>query len=74
MKFYEIKNTKNQKTAEAIAKNFTEACKSIGWKPYHCRCVWCASLENGYENNWKKGLTNQPQYDIIKVQKEKTKE
>ena len=30
MKFYEIKNTKTQKTAEATAKNFAEACKSIG--------------------------------------------
>ena len=49
MYFYEIKNTKTQKTAEATAKNFAEACKSIGWKPQHCRCVWCASPENGYE-------------------------
>jgi hypothetical protein len=49
MKFYEIKNTKTQEAAEATAKNFAEACKSIGWKPHHCRCVWCASPENGYE-------------------------
>ena len=48
MKFYEIKNTKTQETAQATAKNFGEACKAQGWKPSHCRCVWVASPENGY--------------------------
>lgn len=49
MKFYEIKNVKTQQTAEVFAKNFTKACRSINWKPQDCRCVWCASSENGYE-------------------------
>jgi hypothetical protein len=48
MKFYEIKNTKTQKTAEATAKNFAAACQAIGWKPKDCRCVWRASLEASY--------------------------
>ena len=46
MKFYEIKNTKTQETAQTTAKNFTEACKANGWKPQHCRCIWKADPEN----------------------------
>ena len=46
MKFYEIKNTKTHETAQTIAKNFSEACKEQGWKPYHCRCIWKADPEN----------------------------
>ena len=49
MKFYEIKNIKTQQTAQATAKNFTEACKAQGWKPQNCHCIWSASPENGYE-------------------------
>lgn len=46
MFFYEIRNTKTQKTAQVTAKNFATACRSLGWKPYECRCVWKASAEN----------------------------
>lgn len=46
MKFYEIKNTKTQQTAQTTAKNFAEACKAQGWKPQHCRCIWSANPEN----------------------------
>lgn len=46
MKFYEIKNTKTQETAQTVAKNFSEACKEQGWKPYHCSCIWKADPEN----------------------------
>lgn len=48
MYFFEIKNKKTQETAEAIANNFATACKRLGWKPYQCRCIWKADLENGY--------------------------
>ena len=46
MYFYEIRNTKTQETAQVTAKNFATACRSIGWKPYDCRCVWKADPEN----------------------------
>lgn len=46
MFYYEIRNTKTQKTAQVIAKNFATACRSLGWKPYDCRCVWKAAPEN----------------------------
>ena len=48
MKFYEIKNTKTQETAQLIAKNYAEACKAAGWKPQNCRCIWKASAEAAY--------------------------
>ena len=46
MKFYEIKNTKTQETAQTTAPNFQMACRQMGWKPYHCRCIWKADPEN----------------------------
>lgn len=46
MFYYEIRNTKTQETAQTTAKNFTTACRSLGWKPYECRCVWKANPEN----------------------------
>ena len=46
MFYYEIRNVKTQETAQATAKNFTTACRSLGWKPYECRCVWKANPEN----------------------------
>ena len=46
MKFYEIKNTKTQETAQMTAKNFAEACKSNSWRPQDCRCVWKAEPED----------------------------
>lgn len=49
MYFYEIKNTKTQATAEATAKNFQIACRNLGWRTKDCKCIWKASLENGYE-------------------------
>ena len=48
MNFYEIKNTKTQEAYETTAKNFATACKQSGWRPQDCRCVWKASVENGY--------------------------
>ena len=50
MKYYEIKNLKTQETAQRVAKNFSEACKNVGWKPYHCRCIWSASAENACDS------------------------
>ena len=46
--FYEIKNTKTQETTENIASNFATACQGAGWKPQDCKCIWKASVENGY--------------------------
>lgn len=46
MKFYEIKNTKTQETAQTIAKNFATACKTQRWKPQNCCCIWKADPEN----------------------------
>lgn len=48
MYFYEIKNTKTQAHGQATAKNFSEACKSLGWRPNQCKCIWRADPENGY--------------------------
>jgi hypothetical protein len=48
MRFYEIKNTKTQQTAETAARTFAIACKQVGWKPQDCRCVWAAKVSNGY--------------------------
>ena len=48
MKFYEIKNTKTNETAQATAPNFANACRAQGWKPWDCKCVWSANPENGY--------------------------
>ena len=45
MKFYEIKNKKTGEHGRGIAKTFTEICKSKGWRPQDCRCVWKASIE-----------------------------
>ena len=49
MYFYEIKNTKTQEHGRGIAKNFAEICKSKGWKPQHCKCIWKAGVEAAYE-------------------------
>ena len=40
MYYYEIRNRKTQETAEATGKNFAAACRSVGWKPQNCHCVW----------------------------------
>ena len=48
MKLYEIKNKKTGEHSRGIAKNFAEICKSKGWKPQECKCIWVANLENGY--------------------------
>lgn len=45
MYFYEIRNTKTQENGRGIAKNFTEICKSKGWKPQDCKCIWKAGVE-----------------------------
>ena len=41
-----VETPETQETAQVIAKNFSEACKEQGWKPYHCRCIWAAEPEN----------------------------
>ena len=46
--FYEIKNTKTQETIESIAPNFATACQGVGWRSQDCKCIWKASVENGY--------------------------
>ena len=46
MNFYEIKNTKTNECFQAIAKNFSTACRENGHKPNHCKCIWKASVEN----------------------------
>ena len=46
MYFYEIRNRKTQENAQLIAKDFTTACRHLGWKPQECRCVWKANPEN----------------------------
>lgn len=46
MKFYEIRNTKTQECFTAAARNFQEACRQNGHKPYECRCVWKASASD----------------------------
>lgn len=46
--FYEIKNKETQEHKQTTAKNFTTACKLMGWKAHKCRCIWKASVENGY--------------------------
>ena len=48
MKFYEIKNKKTGEHGRGIAKNFAEICKSKGWKPQECRCIWVASADAAY--------------------------
>ena len=51
MFYYEIRNTKTQEIAQVTAKNFTIACRSLGWKPYNCRCVWKADPENAADSS-----------------------
>lgn len=46
--FYEIRNKLTGQQAHTCAKNFTTACKAMGWKPYHCRCIWKASDKAAY--------------------------
>lgn len=48
MNFYEIKNTKTQKCVKGVAKNFTEICKTLGWKPQDCKCIFKGSIEAAY--------------------------
>ena len=47
MYYYEIRNTKTQATAEANGHSFQEACATLGWKPWNCRCVYRAEVEEG---------------------------
>ena len=46
--FYEIKNTKTQENSYTVAENFATACQHAGWRPQDCKCIWKASVENGY--------------------------
>ena len=48
MHFYEIRNTKTQENGRGIAKNFAKICKSKGWRPQDCKCVWKASIDAAY--------------------------
>ena len=36
---YEIKNTKTTARAEANGHSFQEACATLGWKPWNCKCI-----------------------------------
>ena len=42
---YEIRNTRTQATAEANGHTFQEACATLGWKPWTCRCVYRTEAE-----------------------------
>lgn len=42
MKYFELKNTKTQATAQVVAKNLMDAYKQVGWKPQHGRLIWKA--------------------------------
>ena len=42
MKYFELKNTKTQATAQVVAKNLMEAYRQLGWKPQHGRLIWKA--------------------------------
>ena len=48
MKFYEIKNKKTGEHGRGIAKSLADLCKSKGWKPQDCKCIWSASIEGAY--------------------------
>lgn len=42
MKYFELKNTKTQATAQVVAKNLMEAYRQLGWEPQHGRLIWKA--------------------------------
>ena len=44
MYYFEIKNTKTNKRASAIAKGMAQACNLLGWKVRECKCVYRANM------------------------------
>lgn len=45
MYYYEIRHNRTQATAEANGHSFQEACATLGWKPWHCHCVYRTEVE-----------------------------
>ena len=45
MKYFELKNTKTQATAQVVAKNLMDAYKQIGWRPQDGRLIWKADAD-----------------------------
>ena len=44
MYYFEIKNTKTDECASAIAKGMAQACDLLGWKVRECKCVYRANM------------------------------
>ena len=44
MYYFEIKNTKTNERASAIAKGMAQACNLLGWKVHKCKCVYRANV------------------------------
>ena len=45
MKYFELKNTKTQATAQVVAKNLMDAYKQVGWRPQDGRMIWKADAD-----------------------------
>jgi hypothetical protein len=45
MKYFELKNTKTQATAQVVAKNLMDAYKQVGWRPQDGRLIWKADAD-----------------------------
>ena len=45
MKYYEFRNKKNGACFQVVARNTREACKSYGYKPQDCHCVYSCRVE-----------------------------
>lgn len=45
MKYYEIKNKKTLEQAQGYAKNMMELCKTLGWRPQDCKCIYNCPAE-----------------------------
>lgn len=43
--YFEIKNTKTNECATAIASGMKKACEAIGWKVRDCKCIYRAEEE-----------------------------
>ena len=40
LNYYEIKNRITGEAGETFARTFSQACRSLGWKPQECKCIW----------------------------------
>ena len=45
MKYFELKNTKTQATAQVVAKNLMDAYMQVGWRPQDGRLIWKADAD-----------------------------